>query len=85
MAPRVRMALVGCGKIGQRHATSLASIEAVDFVACCDVVEDRARQTAAQFGVPRVFGEVSELLRGDVVDAITICTPHPQHASMLAS
>ena len=85
MASRVRMALVGCGKIGQRHATSLASIDAVDFVACCDVAEERARTTAAEFGVPRVFTDVGELLRSGLVDAITICTPHPQHAPVLVA
>ena len=85
MASRVRMALVGCGKIGQRHATSLASIDTVDFVACCDVAEERARTTAAEFGVPRVFTDVGELLRSDLVDAITICTPHPQHAPVLVA
>lgn len=83
MASKVRMALVGCGSIGQRHADSLATIDAVDFVACCDVVAEKARATAAKHGVPRVFDNVGDLLRADLVDAITICTPHPQHAPVL--
>jgi predicted dehydrogenase len=83
MVSKVRMALVGCGSIGQRHAAALASTDAVDFVACCDVVEDSARKTATEHGVAHVFSDVGDLLRSDMVDAITVCTPHPQHAPVV--
>ena len=83
MSGTVRIGLVGCGNIGQRHAAALAAIADVDFTACCDLEEARARTTAHRFGVADAFGDVGALLRSGRVDAITICTPHPQHAPVL--
>ncbi|MGH7912358.1 MAG: Gfo/Idh/MocA family protein [Candidatus Dormibacteraceae bacterium] len=83
MAGKVRVGLIGCGGIGQRHAAALSSIDAVDFAACCDVDERKAQKTAATFGVSRSFGDAASLFRSGAVDAVTICTPHPQHGPVL--
>lgn len=83
MAGKLRVGLVGCGSIGQRHAAALAAIDRVDFAACCDVAEDKARATAERFGVAQVYGDLGTLLASGRVDAVSICTPHPQHAPCL--
>jgi D-xylose 1-dehydrogenase (NADP+, D-xylono-1,5-lactone-forming) len=41
---------------------------------------NRARQYAAEFGIPHPFGSYSEMLASDVVDAIYISLPNDQHA-----
>jgi UDP-N-acetyl-2-amino-2-deoxyglucuronate dehydrogenase len=76
---RVRVALVGCGKIAAIHAKALAALPEADFVACCDREIDRAADLAAQYGVPNVSDDVVDLFRSGMVDAALVCTPHPAH------
>jgi predicted dehydrogenase len=75
----VRIALVGCGKVGQIHATALGSLAQAELVACCDTQAERAGAFAAQFG-GRPFSDVAEMLREARPEAVLIGTPHPLHA-----
>lgn len=79
MAP-VRTALVGCGKVGQIHATALRSLPEAELVACCDTQLDRAEAFAQQFG-GRPFADVEAMLREARPEAVLIGTPHPLHAA----
>jgi UDP-N-acetyl-2-amino-2-deoxyglucuronate dehydrogenase len=85
MSRKVRVGLVGCGKIAQTHAQALASLEEADFVACCDADEARARALAAQHGVPQVFADVGALFRSGAVEAVCVCTPHPSHGAIVVA
>ncbi len=76
---RVRIALVGCGKIAALHALALDTLPQADFVACCDRNRERAQAMAGQYQVPHVFTDANELFRAGLVDAALVCTPHPAH------
>jgi predicted dehydrogenase len=47
--------------------------------AVCDVVEERARETAAHFGVPRWYADPAELARDPDVEIVAIATPVAHH------
>ena len=47
--------------------------------ALCDPVQERARATASEFGVPTVYASIEELLADDTVDAVTIASPIGLH------
>lgn len=81
----MRTGLIGCGNIGKTHAAALASLPESEFVACCDSDEGRARALAAQHGVPRVYTDPVEMLRGGAVEAVCVCTPHPSHAPLVVA
>ena len=54
MARRIRVALVGAGGMANRyHYPSLASFPDVELAAICDLIPDKARQTAEKFGIGR--------------------------------
>ena len=78
MNPRVRTALIGCGKVGQIHAEALKRLPASEFVAVCDADAARAQAFAQQYGV-RAFPDPARMLREAAVEAVAICTPHPLH------
>jgi UDP-N-acetyl-2-amino-2-deoxyglucuronate dehydrogenase len=78
--PSVRTALVGCGKVASIHAAALRDLPESDFVAVCDNDEARATSFASRYGV-RPFTDPGQMLREAKVQAIVICTPHPQHAA----
>lgn len=74
----VRFALVGCGRIAQRHARHIATVG--ELVACCDIVPERAEAIARTHG-GRAYASVEALLAAELdVDVVSICTPNGLHA-----
>ena len=47
---KVKVAIIGVGARGSGHAAQLAAIEGVQFVGICDLVETRAKKSAAVVG-----------------------------------
>ncbi len=76
---KVRVGLIGCGKVGQIHAAALKSLDEADFVAVCDASEERAQLFGARYGT-RAFTDLGVMLREAGVEAVVIGTPHPLHA-----
>ena len=58
----LRFALVGCGRIAQRHAQLLAEkqIAGAELVGVCDVAQDRAVDFGKKYGVPH-FADMDEM------------------------
>ena len=68
----MRIGLIGAGRIGAVHATTLATLPQVDDVVVCDIDEDRARQLADAHG-STTTPTVDTLWRG--VDGVVIGAP----------
>jgi len=77
--PKLRTGLIGCGKVGHLHAVALASLRESQFVAVCGRTPEKARTFAEKYGV-KAYTDVSEMVAAEKLDAVCICTPHPEHA-----
>lgn len=77
----LRVGIIGCGLMGQRHADGyLAASELAQVVVCCDDRLEAAQQTAALFGdQTRVTTDWQAVIADPSVDAVSICTPHYLH------
>lgn len=81
-----RVALVGCGRISQKHFDALRGVDQLELVSVCDVVDDRMRGASEREGV-RGFRSYSEMLREVESDLVVIATPsglHSEHGSIAA-
>ncbi|MGI6739472.1 MAG: Gfo/Idh/MocA family protein [Christensenellales bacterium] len=78
---RIRTALVGCGKVADFHALAYAGLENSEFVACCDSDIERARSFAEKYNI-KAYDNTSKMIRDSKVEMLSICTPHPLHASI---
>jgi len=79
--PKVRVAIVGCGRISRTHVDAIGKVAGLELVAVCDEVESRAKDTGTAAGVPW-YTDYPEMLRAVACDAVTIATPsglHPAH------
>jgi predicted dehydrogenase len=77
---KMRVGLVGCGAISGAHLDAYRQLgERFEVAAVCDIVEEKARRRAAEFGVERALRDVEDLYRLDV-DVIDVCTPPYLHA-----
>ena len=83
MTDPLRIGVVGVGAISLRgilpHLTQQDVLDRVRVQALCDPVQERARATAARFGVPTVYTSIEELLSDDHVDAVTVASPIGLH------
>jgi len=75
---RTRFAIIGCGKIAQRHAVHIQAYG--QLVAVCDIVESKAKSLADQYQVPYFMSVADLLTAGLAIDVIAICTPNGLHA-----
>lgn len=76
----LNVGVIGCGAIGtRRHLPEYAANPRSRIVAVADVVEERARAAAEQYGaVP--YTDWQELLGRSDVDAVSVCLPNALHA-----
>lgn len=81
MSERLRVALIGAGRIGAGHARRLASIPDCQLVAVVDRDPERAREVAAPLGA-RAETDYRTVLDDDSVDAVAIVTQVPSHAEL---
>ena len=81
MSKRLRVALIGAGRIGAGHARRLASIPNCHLVTVVDNDEERAEQVAAPLGA-NAATDYREVLAHDAVDAVAIATQVGSHAEL---
>jgi predicted dehydrogenase len=75
----LRVAIVGCGKIADAHASQIQRIEDCEIVAACDREPLMARQLCERFPIRQHFTELEELLRAAQPDVVHITTPPEGH------
>ncbi|HEY6072503.1 MAG TPA: Gfo/Idh/MocA family oxidoreductase [Anaerolineales bacterium] len=77
---QVRIGVIGTGRMGQNHCRVLSNMKHARFVGVCDAKADLGKDVAKRFEVA-FFRDVESLLEN--VDAVTICTPTPQHFELV--
>jgi predicted dehydrogenase len=77
----MRVGVVGCGKISEVYFRNLMNSSEVEVVACSDVLVERAREKAAEFGVPKACAN-EELLADPDVELVVNLTVPAAHAEV---
>ncbi len=81
---KVRIAVLGVGRIGKVHISNLSShISGAEIVAVADIAVEQASAVARQFGVPTTAQHYRELLGRSDIDAVAICTPTDTHFDVI--
>lgn len=84
MAEKLRVGLIGAGRIGQVHAASIAENPDVDFTYIADVFVDGAQKLADKYGT-KVTADPLELINADDVDAVIVCSPTSTHVDLISA
>jgi len=79
---KVRIGLVGYGNAAQFHMRAWRQVDRAEVVAVCGRAGDRAAAFAEQYGIPRSFATMGEMLAGLEVDAVDLVVPNHLHASL---
>ncbi len=79
----IRCGVIGCGVIAPSHLSGLKNLPGVVVSAVCDMVEAKATAIARQYGVQVVETDYRKLLADPDINAISVCTDHSSHVSIV--
>ncbi|ASS66110.1 MULTISPECIES: Gfo/Idh/MocA family oxidoreductase [unclassified Paenibacillus] len=80
---KLRVGIIGCGGIANgKHLPALSQNGNVELAAFCDIVEEKARQAADQYGIDgaAVYTDYQELLKDGSLDIVHVLTPNDSHS-----
>ena len=75
----IQFAILGCGRIAQRHAEHISNFG--KLTAVCDVVKEKADALAEQFGANAYYNITDLLANEKGVNVVSICSPNGLHAT----
>ncbi len=78
---KAKVGVVGCGNISGIYFKNGKWLESIEIVACADLVPERARAKAAEFGIPRAC-TVEELLADPEIEIVLNLTIPIAHAEV---
>ena len=81
MTGALHVGVVGVGRIGSLHTSTLRTLEGVSRLTLTDADAARARRAASELGAGTADGPEALVAAG--VDALVIAAPTPAHASLL--
>ncbi len=82
----MKIALIGCGGLGSRHAKNINSLEGAELVAICDANIDSARKLAGELSSsPTPYGDHQKLLSDQEPDVVFVITPNHTHCELAVS
>ena len=80
----VQVGLIGAGRIGQVHASTIAyRVSSAQLAAVTDPVPGAAQAVAATYGVPEIAADYRQIVADPNIDAVMICTPTDTHAEII--
>jgi predicted dehydrogenase len=80
----LNLCIVGCGGISHAHGHAARRIpDKVRFVACCDVVEERAAAWAKEYGCHASYTDYEKMIRAEKPDAVLLATWPNQHREQI--
>ena len=75
----LKVAIVGCGKIADSHASEIQKIAGCEIIGVSDKEELMAKQLYERFRAKRYFSSLNSLLKESQPDVVHITTPPQSH------
>ena len=81
MSKKLRIGIIGAGRIGKLHANNLVSrVKDAELVAISDVYEPAAKDLAEKLGVANYYSDYHKILEDPTIDAVFICSSTNTHS-----
>ncbi len=78
----LKVAIIGCGKIADAHASQIQRIAGCRIVAACDREPMMAAQFCERFSVAAQYSDPGVMLRESTPDVVHVTTPPASHFSL---
>lgn len=78
---KIRLAIIGCGRISKNHFGSIEKHkDQLDLIAVCDSNSETLDEYAEKFHVPGYL-DMQAMLESEELDLVVLCTPSGMHAN----
>lgn len=78
---KIRIAIVGCGRISKNHFDSIEKHSAdIELAAVCDNNPQVLEEQAKRYNVP-AYRSMGEMIESEQMDAVALCTPSGVHSN----
>ncbi len=75
---KIKFAVIGCGRIAQRHAEHINNFG--ELVAVCDNIKEKADAMAEKYKA-NAYYDIADLLANEkTIDVVSVCSPNGLHA-----
>ncbi|HEX2055818.1 MAG TPA: Gfo/Idh/MocA family oxidoreductase [Nitrospiraceae bacterium] len=83
LANKLRLGIIGCGwATANLHVPALRRIPQYELIAVADMDRTRVEEFGSRWGVRYRFGDARALIEHSEVDAVAVCVPPGDHASV---
>ncbi len=72
----IKFAIIGCGRIAQRHAEHINNLG--KLVAVCDIDKKKAETLGKKYSA-NVYHSIDDILKEEDIEFVSICTPNGLH------
>ena len=79
MANAIRVAILGAGRPGVRHAEGFKAAGGFELAAVADLIPQRRKALMDGLGVKKEFADALDALADASIDAVSICLPNHLH------
>jgi predicted dehydrogenase len=76
---RYNFGIIGPGKIANRFAEALQTVDRANLYAVASRDAERGRQFAQKFGITKVYEHYEDMAKDSAIDVIYVATPHTFH------
>ena len=81
MGKKLRIGVIGAGRIGKLHCNNLASrVANAELAAVSDVYEPAAKALAEKLNIPNYYTDYHKILDDPTIDAVFICSSTDTHS-----
>ena len=81
MSDKLKVGIIGCGKVTGIHAAALKAMTKAEFTAIFSRDEKKSKEYAHKYCV-NAYTNVTEMVTKEKLDMVTVCTPHPAHRAV---
>ena len=78
---KLRVGVVGAGYVSSYHLRAVQGLPFAEVVAIADLDQTKAQEMATQYGVPKIYRTLDEMV-AEKLDVVHILTPPAHHASL---
>lgn len=79
---KIRIGVIGCGKVSKAYLPHLLKSPVVELVSVCDIVAERVHETAKKHKIPNQYAHIDAMLAGAAFDLLVNLTDMQEHGRL---